>query len=129
MILEGISKGTFNPKSLQCDSDGVSLSRTPIQLTKLFVTSGTLTPTSGKKIKVIAYNYTIIGTAQAIQSIDVIYDTTTNVILHINYPNVAAGIPSSSSLSGLNLEGAINEDIVATFGNVTGSVTLYYEEL
>lgn len=129
MISESVSKGTYNPKPSQCDTDGVTLTRTPKMKSAAFVGDGTLTPTASKKIKITGFQYSVSGLGNILQTLVVSFTTSTIKILYVLYNNMAIGDGYGDSLSGLNLEGDVDETVTVNITNGAFSLVLYYEEL
>lgn len=131
MLTEHVIYDTTTPEVNKCDSDGVSLIRTPKMKTAYFgaIGDGTLTPTAGTKIRVIGYQYSVLGNSGVVQTLNVYFTTSTTKILYVIFNNIATGIGYGDSLSGLNIEGAVNETITIDITGAFYSLVIYYEEL
>ena len=129
MLTEQVIYDTTTPEVNKCDTDGVTLTRTPKMKSAAFVGDGTLTPTASKKIKITGFQYSVSGLGNILQTLVVSFTTSTIKILYVLYNNMAIGDGYGDSLSGLNLEGDVDETVTVNITNGAFSLVLYYEEL
>ncbi len=130
MITEQVIYNTTTPQVNKCDTDGVTLTRTPKTKSALFVLGdGILTPAAGKKIKITGYQYSVSGYGNILQTLVVSFTTSTSKILYVLYNSMVIGDGYGDSLSGLNLEGDVDETVTINITNGAFSLVLYYEEI